>query len=102
MACDESRRFAGNTGPALLNLCHHLAAISDQMMIGVAERGIDHGQPLEVVTHRRVRLELRLPQVRTLRLAGGPDELHRKQIGKMELGRYVSADAMKAFITSRK
>jgi hypothetical protein len=40
--------------------------------------------------------------VRTLRLAGGPDELHRKQIGKMELGRYVSADAMKAFITSRK
>jgi acyl-CoA dehydrogenase len=36
-------------------------------------------------------------QARTLRLADGPDEVHRNAIGKMELGRYVSKDVMKAF-----
>ena len=40
-------------------------------------------------------------QARTLRLADGPDEVHRNAIGKMELGRYVSKDAMKAFGDSR-
>jgi acyl-CoA dehydrogenase len=41
-------------------------------------------------------------QARTLRLADGPDEVHRNQIGKMELGRYVPKDVMKAFGESRK
>jgi acyl-CoA dehydrogenase len=41
-------------------------------------------------------------QARTLRLADGPDEVHRNAIGKMELGRYVSKDVMKAFSDSRK
>jgi acyl-CoA dehydrogenase len=41
-------------------------------------------------------------QARTLRLADGPDEVHRNAIGKMELGRYVSKDVMKAFGESRK
>jgi len=36
-------------------------------------------------------------QARTLRFADGPDEVHRNAIGKMELGRYVSKEAMAAF-----
>jgi acyl-CoA dehydrogenase len=41
-------------------------------------------------------------QARTLRLADGPDEVHRNAIGKMELARYVSKDAMAAYSSSRK
>ncbi len=41
-------------------------------------------------------------QARTLRLADGPDEVHRNAIGKMELSRYVSKDAMAAYSSSRK
>ncbi|HEY0914086.1 MAG TPA: acyl-CoA dehydrogenase [Solimonas sp.] len=40
-------------------------------------------------------------QARTLRLADGPDEVHRNAIGKMELGRYVPKDAMAAYTSSR-
>jgi acyl-CoA dehydrogenase len=31
-----------------------------------------------------------------LRLADGPDEVHRAAIGKFEIGKYVSKDLMKA------
>ena len=33
---------------------------------------------------------------RTLRLADGPDEVHRAAIGKFEIGKYVSKDVMNA------
>jgi len=41
-------------------------------------------------------------QARTLRFADGPDEVHRNAIGKMELGRYVSKEAMAAFSAAKK
>jgi acyl-CoA dehydrogenase len=39
---------------------------------------------------------------RTLRLADGPDEVHRAQIGKMELGRHAPPDVLKAYAGNRK
>ncbi|HSW14965.1 MAG TPA: acyl-CoA dehydrogenase family protein, partial [Solimonas sp.] len=41
-------------------------------------------------------------QARTLRFADGPDEVHRNAIGKMELSRYVSKEAMAAFSAGKK
>lgn len=37
---------------------------------------------------------------RTLRLADGPDEVHRNAIGKMELSRYISKDELRAYASS--
>jgi acyl-CoA dehydrogenase len=37
---------------------------------------------------------------RTLRFADGPDEVHRNAIGKMELGKYVSKEALSAYTSS--
>ncbi|MGH8504555.1 MAG: acyl-CoA dehydrogenase family protein, partial [Stenotrophobium sp.] len=41
-------------------------------------------------------------QARTLRFADGPDEVHRNQIGKMELARHMSAEAIAALRARRK
>lgn len=38
-------------------------------------------------------------QARTLRLADGPDEVHRNAIGKLELARYVSKEAVQAYLS---
>jgi acyl-CoA dehydrogenase len=39
---------------------------------------------------------------RTLRLADGPDEVHRAQIGKMELGRHAPPEVLKAYAASKR
>ena len=41
-------------------------------------------------------------QARTLRLADGPDEVHRNQIGKMELARHLPPELLKAYANARK
>ena len=40
-------------------------------------------------------------QARTLRLADGPDEVHRNQIGKLELARHLPKDAIAAYKAAR-